>query len=288
VAIARRVEAGLRPGDTIARLGGDEFAILVDEVADEAGVIQVAERLQHALAAPFLIAGHEIFTSASIGIAVGTPHYDRGDKLLRDADTAMYRAKALGKARYEVFESTMHARAVSLLQLETDLRRALERGEIRVYYQPIVSLESGAITGFEALARWFHPTRGLILPDEFIPLAEETGLILGLGREVMRQSCRDMRFLQASGKPLSLSVNLSAKQLTQADLLDQIDGATAESGFDPRCLKIEITETVLMANAEAATQVLLRIKDRGIQIHVDDFGTGYSSLSYLQGFPWTL
>jgi len=289
IAIARRLEHCLRPGDSVARRGGDEFTILVEDIRDAGGATQVAERIQAELTAPFQLDGQEVFTATSIGIAMGGAPHQRPEDLLRDADTAMYRAKALGKARYEVFDSAMHEHAVSILQLETDMRRAIERGDIAVYYEPIVSLQTGTITGLEALARWQHPQRGLVLPEQFIPLAEETGLIVPLGRHVLREACRQLRSLHEwldGGEPrLTVSVNLSASQLGQADLLDQIDQVVLESGVDPACLKLEITESVIMANAEAATTTLLKLKDRGIQIRLDDFGTGYSSLSYLQRLP---
>ena len=283
VAIARRLEQCLRPADTVARLGGDEFTILVDDLKDPEGATQLAERVQASLTAPFSLGGQEVYTSASIGIAVSTHGYHRHEDVLRDADIAMYRAKALGKARYEVFDSAMHLHAVSLLKLETDLRRAVEHDEITAHYQPIVSLATGEITGFEALARWRHPQRGLILPDEFIPLAEETGLILTLGPALLREACREVARLRDTR--LTISVNLSARQLADDGLLEEIDGALADAGLAAARLKLEVTESAIMSNADAAIAVLLELRTRGIGIQIDDFGTGYSSLSYLQKLP---
>jgi diguanylate cyclase (GGDEF)-like protein/PAS domain S-box-containing protein len=283
VAIARRLEQCLRPADTVARLGGDEFTILVDDLKDAEGAIQLAERVQVELALPFSFAGQRVYTSASIGIAVGSHVYHRHEDVLRDADIAMYRAKARGKARYEMFDSAMHLHAVSLLQLETDLRRAVERNEISAHYQPIVSLANGEVVGFEALARWRHSERGLILPDEFIPLAEETGVILALGRSLLREACREVA--QLPGSRLTVSVNLSARQLTDAGLLDAIDDALARTGLAAHRLKLEVTESAIMGNADAAIAVLLELRARGVGIQIDDFGTGYSSLSYLQKLP---
>jgi len=283
VAIARRLEQCLRPADTVARLGGDEFTILVDDLKGPEGATQLAERVQAALTAPFSLAGQEIYTSASIGIAVSTHGYHRHEDVLRDADIAMYRAKALGKARYEVFDSAMHLHAVSLLKLETDLRRAVEHNEITAHYQPIVSLATGEITGFEALARWRHPQRGLVLPDEFIPLAEETGLILTLGPALLREACREVAQLRDAR--LTISVNLSARQLGGDGLLEEIDEALAAAGLAAARLKLEVTESAIMSNADAAIAVLLELRARGVGIQIDDFGTGYSSLSYLQKLP---
>jgi diguanylate cyclase (GGDEF)-like protein/PAS domain S-box-containing protein len=281
VAIARRLEQCLRPSDTVARLGGDEFTILVDDLKDAQGATQLAERVQAELALPFTFAGQQVYTSASIGIALGGHGYHRHEDVLRDADIAMYRAKAMGKARYQLFDSAMHLHALSLLQLETDLRRAVERNEIILHYQPIVSLATGTVTGFEALARWLHPQRGLILPDDFIPLAEETGLILPLGRALMRDACRQLRRLE-DGR-LTMSVNISARQLTHGDLLEVVEEAL--EGLSPDRLKLEVTESAIMGNAETAVAVLLDLRARGIEIQIDDFGTGYSSLSYLQKLP---
>lgn len=288
IAIARRVEGCLRPMDTVARLGGDEFAILLDGLEDFSHAIHVAERVQDELMQPFNLKGHEVYTTASIGIALSTTGYDHPENILRDADIAMYRAKDNGKARYELFDTVMHTRAVALLKLENDLRRAIERQEFRVFYQPIISLQTDQIAGFEALVRWEHPERGFVSPDEFIPLSEETGLIMEIGHFVLRESCRQMREWQKSlQRPLMLSVNLSGKQFIQPNLIGQIKGILDETDFDPRWLRLEITESVVMENAEAATSMLLQLRELGAHLSIDDFGTGYSSLSYLHRFPVT-
>src|ERR1044071_158992 len=243
IAIARRVEGCLRPMDTVARLGGDEFAILLDGLEDFSHAIHVAERVQDELMQPFNLKGHEVYTTASIGIALSSTGYDHPENILRDADIAMYRAKDNGKARYELFDTVMHTRAVALLKLENDLRRAIERQEFRVYYQPIISLQTDQIAGFEALVRWEHPERGFVSPDEFIPLSEETGLIMEIGQWVLHESCRQMRQWQKSlQRPLMLSVNLSGKQFIQPNLIGQIKNILEETDFDPRWLRLEITE----------------------------------------------
>ncbi len=288
ISIAQRLEACLRPGDTVARLGGDEFAIFLDDVKDISDVTRVADRIQRELALPFKLSGQEIFTPASIGIALSATGYDRPEDLLRDADTAMYRAKALGKARHEVFDPAMRARAMERLQLETDLRRAIEREEIRLHYQPIVSLEAGGITGFEALVRWAHPQRGLVLPAEFITVAEETGLIIPIGWRVLGEACRQTRVWQErfpASSRLSVSVNLSGKQFMQSDLIQRIGQILQETGLDARCLWLEITESVIMEHAESTVSLLSQLKGLGVQLDIDDFGTGYSSLGYLNRFP---
>ena len=286
-AITRRIERCVRPGDTVARLGGDEFTILVDDIGDASDATRVADRIQHELAQPFNLGGHEVFTSASIGIALSASGYQAADDLLRDADIAMYRAKALGKARYEVFDTEMHAHAKALLELETDLRRAVERTEFKLHYQPLVTLDTGRINGFEAVVRWEHPTRGLIGPAAFIPIAEETGLIIPIGRWVLREACRQMRAWQdryPAFADLTVSVNLSGRQFAQATLVDEIDQALRETGLDPRRLRIEITESVVMENAVSAMAMIDQLRALNVKIDVDDFGTGYSSLSYLQRF----
>ena len=287
VAIAARIGECLRPTDTIARLGGDEFAILLDGLEDWTIANTVADRIQSELLKPFSLNGHEVYTTASIGIRLSIDGREDAENMLRDADTAMYRAKDNGKARHELFHSTMHTRAVALLKLETDLRRAIEREEFCVHYQPIVSLETEALVGFEALARWNHPERGLVPPDEFIPLAEETGLITEIGAWVLRQACTQLCAWQSAlgRESLTMSVNLSGKQLTQTDLIKQIENTLRETGLNPTWLRLEITESVVMENAELATNTLLQLRKLGVHLSIDDFGTGYSSLSYLHRFP---
>ena len=288
VAIAGRLEKCLRPGDTVARLGGDEFTILLDGISGVADAVRVAERVQLELMMPFSVSGREVYTTASIGIALSTLDYERPEDILRDADTAMYRAKLLGKARHTIFDRSMHERALTALQLESDMRRALERSEFRVAYQPIVALRDGGLSGFEALVRWQHPTRGLILPAEFIPIAEETGLIVPLGLWVLDSACRQMQSWRqqfAAAGSLTLSVNLSGKQLAQSDLFGQIYQTLRDTAFDPHYLQLEITESVIMENAEEAVETLAQLKALNLRLIIDDFGTGYSSLSYLHRFP---
>lgn len=288
VGIARRLENILRPGDTIARLGGDEFTILLEDIQDRNYVTQIAERIQTEISAPFSLSGREVFTTVSIGIAISSKDYKQTEDILRDADTAMYRAKALGKARYEVFDKGMHDQATQLLQVETDLRRALEREEFFVFYQPIMSLESGELRGFEALVRWRHPLRGFISPNEFIPVAEETGMIIQIGEYVLRESCRQMQKWQVvlpSDPPLFISVNLSVKQFAQPDLVEKVASILEETKLDAKHLKLEITESAVMENVEDATDLLTRLRALGLRISMDDFGTGYSSLSHLRRFP---
>ncbi|MCA1565949.1 MAG: EAL domain-containing protein [Acidobacteria bacterium] len=288
IEIARRLEATIRPGDTVSRLGGDEFSVLLDDLGGVDEAERVAERLQVELALPFNMGGHEEFTTVSIGIAMSTTGYQLPDDILRDADTAMYRAKQLGKARHAVFNQAMHARAMDRLELERDLRRAVERGEIFLQYQSIVSLGAGSLRGFEALVRWRHPQRGILPPIDFIPIAEETGIIIQLGKWVLEEACRQMsrwQKLSPQNKPLQISVNLSCKQFLQPDLLEQIQGVLRETGLDARSLKLEITESVVMENIETATRTLERLQALGVELSIDDFGTGYSSLSYLQRFP---
>ncbi|MET0623315.1 MAG: EAL domain-containing protein [Pyrinomonadaceae bacterium] len=288
VQLARRLEECIRSTDTVARLGGDEFALLLSDIEDYADAARVAERIQEELSLPFHLGGHEVYTSASIGITLSATGYQEPEAILRDADTVMYRAKANGKARHELFDEAMHARAVALLRTETDLRRAVERDEFRVVYQPILSLPTAEVAGFEALVRWQHPERGVVPPSEFIPVAEETGLIVEIGRRVLFESCRRLREWQGRGlvpASLHVSVNLSGKQFAQAGLAASVAGALAETGLDPRCLRLEITESVVMANAEAACSTLGALRALGIGVSIDDFGTGYSSLSYLHRFP---
>jgi EAL domain-containing protein (putative c-di-GMP-specific phosphodiesterase class I) len=286
--VARRLGECRRPTDIIARMGGDEFTILLDGIKEVSDATRVANRIQKKLAAPYNLSGNEVFTSASIGIALSATGYDRPEDLLRDADIAMYRAKKLGKVRYQIFDRSMHARAVALLQLESDLRRAVAREEFRVHYQPIVSSETGEISALEALVRWQHPERGLIPPAEFIALAEDTGMIVPLGLWVLREACRQMREWQTrfpDRAHLAISANLSIKQFSQPDLVAQIDNILQETHLSADDLKLEITESVIMENDRSAASTLSRLRDMGIHLCTDDFGTGYSSLSYLHRFP---
>lgn len=288
IAVAKRLSSSMRPGDTIARLGGDEFTILLEEISTVNEAEEVASRLQKILEAPFNLSGNEIFTTVSIGIAWSGLGYERPDELLRDADTAMYRAKKSDSSRRAVFDKAMHSQAVSRLQLESDLRRAVERAEFVVYYQPIVALEEGQLQGFEALVRWQHPERGMVPPMQFIPVAEETGLIVEIGDQVMREACRQMKQWQQQHPELSnlqVSVNLSSRQFAQSDLLGQIRRVLADCGLDPRNLKLELTESAVMENSDKAVNQLRQLRDLGIELSIDDFGTGYSSLSYLHRFP---
>ena len=295
--VANRLEKCLRSTDTVARLGesftvarlgGDEFTVLLDDLKDPNDAKSAADRLMKALAPPFILGGKEVFTSVSIGIALSNTAYEHAEDMLRDADTAMYRAKSLGKARFEVFDADMRASVMARLQLETDLRGALEREEFRNFYQPIVSLDSGQIVGFEALLRWQHPTRGLVGPEEFILVAEETGLIRELGWWNLREACRQMSDWRTgpNGRPdLIISVNLSAKQFLQPNLVVDIRKLLHELSLSPDALKLEITESAVMADPSAAVEMLQEIKSIGIHLAIDDFGTGYSSLSYLHRFP---
>ena len=286
--VARRLETCIRQTDMVARFGGDEFAILLDAIQDASDVVRVAEKVQQVISAPFKLASHEAITTASIGVALSTSGYAEAEDIIRDADTAMYRAKDHGKARYEIFDTTMHTRAVTLLRLESDLRRALEKEELCVYYQPLVSLASRELHGFEALVRWQHPECGIVSPDDFIPLAEETGLILPIGLQVLREACLQLRKWQQRSpcnRDLIMSVNLSGKQLTQPDLIERIEEVLHESQINPWHLKLEITETVVMDNPELAAVTLAKLRGLGVRLSIDDFGTGYSSLSYLNRFP---
>ncbi|GAB4374687.1 MAG: hypothetical protein Kow00121_19440 [Elainellaceae cyanobacterium] len=286
ISISERLTHCLRPGDTISRLGGDEFVILLEDVKDRQSVTTIAERIQAELALPFLLGGHEVFTGASIGITFGTKEYIQPEELLRDADTAMYRAKEQGRGRYQIFNPGMHTNAVALLQLETDLRRALDRKELQLHYQPIVSLRTKQIIGFESLLRWQHPKRGRVSPQEFIPIAEETGLIIPIGHWILQEACRRMRqwHQMFPEQKLTINVNLSSKQFTP-QLIEEVSQILQETELEAQYLKLEITESILMENAERAIVTLTQLRDLGIHLVIDDFGTGYSSLSYLHRFP---
>lgn len=304
IQIARRLTACLRRADTVsrpqqseddqasfgdntlARPGGDEFVVLAEELRDPSDAIRVAERIREKLATPFDVDGHEIVVTASIGIAFSSNTSTEAQGVLRDAEIAMYRAKNTGKARCEVFDNAMHAGALKRLQLETDLRKGVERREFRVYYQPIVSLSDGKIVGFEALSRWQRP-EGMVMPNDFIPVANETGIILSINQQMLPEACQQLRAWQQlfpSDPPLSLSVNISPKQFAQADLPSQISQLLEQGGMDPHCVDLEITETIAMADAERSAAMLSQLKALGVGLDIDDFGTGYSSLSRLQGF----
>jgi predicted signal transduction protein with EAL and GGDEF domain len=288
VQIARRLESCLRTSDIVARLGGDEFTILLDELNDINDAILIAERIQNDLKVPFTLGGREVFISASIGIALSTIGHNRAEDMLRDADIAMYRAKAKGKAQYQVFDRSMHTHAMSKLQLETEMRQALQNGEFCLHYQPIINLEDDNLAGFEALIRWNHPKRGLISPGEFVPLAEETGLVIPLGRWILYESCRQMREWQKKNpwtNSLQMSVNLSSKQFLAPDLVEQVFAALVATQLDPQNLKLEVTESHVMENSDKAVTMLNSLRDIGIEMSLDDFGTGYSSLSYLHRLP---
>jgi diguanylate cyclase (GGDEF)-like protein/PAS domain S-box-containing protein len=286
--IAQRLKACIRSSDTLARLGGDEFAMLIEDVDDKGDIIHLVERIQQEFKLPFHLNGQEIYANASIGVLIETADYDCAEDLLRDADIAMYRAKERGRGCYEVFDITMRDRAVAMLHLETDLRKAIINQEFQLHYQPIVALHNNQITGFEALVRWQHPDNGLIPPIEFIGVAEETGLILPLGIWVLQEACTQMRAWHEefpSDPPLSVSVNVSGKQFAQVDLVDKIRQILAETSFDPHCLKLEITESTIVEDLASAKAKLIQLQELGIQVSIDDFGTGYSSLSYLSRFP---
>ena len=288
VRIARRLEKCLRPMDTVARLGGDEFGVILAEYADKQDVAHVAKRILKEVSRPMLIGTNKIYSGASIGIAFVRSDYTRSEDILRDADLAMYRAKSLGKGRFKVFSHTMHDHAVEALTLENDLRQGIPADEFFVVYQPIISFETGTIHGVEALARWNHPSLGVIPPARFIPLAEETGMIIPLGVYLLTAACSDMVtwLNSAPGKaPTRLSVNISSKQFAQPDFVDSVSYILAKTGLSPQYLKIEITETAIMENATDVVDKLEKLRDMGIHLSIDDFGTGYSSMSYLQKFP---
>jgi len=288
IMVGRRLADCIRPGDTIARLGGDEFAILLQNINDLAYTVNVAERIREKLAVPLDIKGHKIFASISIGIALGSEGYERPEQVLRDADIAMYEVKGRGNASYEIFDTKMHANILDRMQLVADLQGAVDNKELTLYYQPIIDLNTQQLIGFEALVRWNHPTRGFIYPMEFIPLAEDHGLIYQIGAWILHEACRELKLLQErypAQPPLSMSINISSRQFSQQDLVGVLSQFLTETGVDPHTLILEITESMIMENVDAAVETMNRLRNMGIHLHIDDFGTGHSSLSYLQLFP---
>ena len=288
IEIARRLENSIAPTDTVARLGGDEFTILLEDISSKTEATLVAESIYQTLSFPFNIEGYELFTTASIGIALSSVGYEKPEDILRDADLTMYSAKEHGKARYEVFDNSLRDRALLRLELETDLRRAIERKEFEVYYQPITSLKLGTLSGFEALARWKHPTKGYISPVDFIPICEETGSIVPLGNWLLKEACQTVRNWQLKypeHPAIRISVNVSGLQFHESRLIESVENVLEETGLEGKFLKLEITESTLIDNMETVTDIILKLREKQIQFSIDDFGTGYSSLSYLHRFP---
>lgn len=286
---ANRLNKLLRSVDTLARFGGDEFAILVDDVEDSDGAAIVAERILKQISAPYRLKKQDVHITGSIGVVLGSSAYEHPDQVLRDADNAMYFSKEHGGNHYTVFEAGMHILTRKRLEIETDLRNAIQAGEITVFYQPIVSLRSGDITGFEALCRWKHPKYGMIPPAEFIPVAEETDIIQDLGAFVLEESCSKLRQLEEKFPGIdrfTMSVNISGKQFKRSDFVDMVDGCIMKTGVNPYHIKLELTESVLLEDADLAVETIKRLKDLGIRVAIDDFGTGYSSLSYIRRFPF--
>jgi EAL domain-containing protein (putative c-di-GMP-specific phosphodiesterase class I) len=270
--------------DTVARLGGDEFVILLEDIKDVSGVTRVADRIQKRLMMATLLPNHTIFMSASMGIVLSATGYDRPEDVLRDADTAMYRAKENGRTRYEIFDIAMRDQIMRRLDMESALRQAIEKEELDVYYQPVVNVKTGRIVWFEALARWKHPTRGLLPPGEFIPLADETGLIIQIDRLMMKKACQQLVVWQQmfpKEPPLGVSVNISGKHINQMDFVEHIVRTLQNAGMNPSTLNLEITENAVMGNDEIILELLNRLKEQNIQVQIDDFGVGYSSLNYL-------
>ncbi len=287
IALGERLKGCVRPADTVARLGGDEFTILLEDASIEAAA-RTAERIQNVLKRPFSLSDKQIPITVSIGIVPSAAGYDRPEDVLRDADLAMYRAKALGKAGYQIFTAELREHAVTLMALETDLRGALERREFAVHYQPITSVETGQPIGFEALVRWQHPVHGLVSPQAFMPLAEELGLVADVDLWVLREACTQLLAWQGAfpaDPPLTLSVNLSGQGFARPDLAARVAQTLRQTGFRPESLKLELTESVLITYSETVKETLEQLHTLGVQLHIDDFGTGYSSLSYLQNFP---
>jgi diguanylate cyclase (GGDEF)-like protein len=288
VEVGRRLQTSLRDTDTVSRLGGDEFAVLMDDIRHPNDVTRAIERVRDQFLQPMILAGREVFTTASIGVALSSAGYQSAEDLLRDADTAMYRAKSAGEGRHEVFDKSMHEQAVRLLKIETDLRRAIERRELRLHYQPIMALHSGLLAGFEALVRWEHPDLGLLLPSEFVPVAEQSKLIIALTQAVLREACEQARTWREKFPPefqFSISVNVPANYLLTPELITDISGLLAENHLPAEYLRLEMTESGIMEDPEAASLALARLSEIGVETYIDDFGTGYSSLNYLANLP---
>jgi EAL domain-containing protein (putative c-di-GMP-specific phosphodiesterase class I) len=288
VAVARRLKPLLRPSDTLARFGTDQFGILLEDVRNKEDPARVAQRIQATLKKPFEIDEREIFISASLGIVTNATQYEEAEGLVRDADTAMHRSKAHGSAKYEVFDSAMRQDAVHRLQLETELQSVVERGHLRTFYQPIVSVPDARLVGFEALLRWDHPERGLLLPAEFIGVAEETDLIVPMGWWILRDACAQLKKWHDTvhgSAGLSVSVNLSGRQLVQSDAFEQVRKVLNDTALSAGSLRLEMTETVMMEGGQRSTDLCNKLKELSVLLHMDDFGTGYSSLSYLHSFP---
>ncbi len=286
--VGQRLDDLLRPSDWVARIGGDEFAILADDLTEPSDATRVARRVLQKLALPHIIDGREVYTTASVGVTLSGPLYQEAPEMLRDADNAMYRAKALGRARYQLFDPEMHETAMRQLALENDLRRALLNNELTLRYQPIVKLSNGRIEGFEALVRWQHPERGLLQPDEFIGIAEETGAIHQIGRWVLNDACKQAatwQRLHPRRQPLTMSVNISGREFLKDDLIERVKSSLRESSLAPGSLRLELTETSLMERPEIASERIRELKEHAVKLHLDDFGTGYCSLSYLQKLP---
>ena len=286
--IPSRLETCLPQNSSMARLGGDEFIILLPQIDNISTAISITQKIQHKFTFPFSVGKREIFLNFSLGIVLGTAEYDRPEKVLRNADLAMYQAKALGKGQYQIYNQKMHQRAVERLQLEIDLRKALKNNEFTLHYQPIICLKTGHISGFESLVRWQHPQHGIISPGKFIPVAEETGLIIPLGIWVLKEACKQIKIWQQkyhSFISLTVNVNVAVQQFSYSSLIEEIDKILVQTQLPAQCLKLEITESAIMENSDFAHGILQQLRDRDIKICIDDFGTGYSSLSYLHQFP---
>jgi len=288
VEISKVLKTCMRSSDTVARFGGDEFVVLLNDIHDVQDAVKVVNNIQEVLSKPFRVGNNRVFTSASIGIVLSNGGYLSKEEIMRDADIAMYQAKMLGKANYMIFNTEMRKKAINRLSMENDLHHALTRGEFNLHYQPIVTLKENMLAGFEALLRWQHPQKGYIPPEEFIPIAEETGLILDIGCWVLRQSCGQVKKWQEQFpdyQDLFVNVNISQRQFNQPEFIPKLRKVLKETLLNPACVNLEITENVLMENAESMIEILNKIRELGVGLHVDDFGTGYSSLSYLQQFP---